>query len=689
MSVHSCVFIFYIQDENICWTIQQYIEVQIKSYTITFLRQIFEGLLTELGKVSAPSMLLQDFNYFFNKAIAQYINTWYTYYDQNQQTTDSLRVLKATAVLDVNKVNQYSELSNFSIGKANLFNCIYEVTLPSDYQHLLNCICVYKVNKNYKCFDAGNYAQYAATRLTADNWSRVINDYFTRPLPERPYYYIHNINGNTLVPTNPYNSSEGTGTDMNGDYSVTVDQTYTITYTQDDSTITKSDITYYKYEDGELTYYTGVEENSLEVSGTVSYDNDSKTLTIDESSEEVIENAGSLSEITTSSATYKATITQIYQYYISEKEYSYDNVAKCKMFTDDDCDDDQTPKVLMAVLNEDDDSHREDGVFSLADDSITGTSLLDNWTCDTDQNTYSNIYINFYESTGILNILNNSLETIATISNVYSFDLGTRYENYTSSITQYSFEADSMGTEHDDTALIIHYYDVYVENVNYYRIEDAVLTYGLRDELVTVSTSENQTIIDDNKGTIIISSDDSETIDDVISYYISGNTLTYKQAVDATEVGEVSNFTAQAETTGTSGNSNFKRTISLNTGDEADAVEKETAYRYGNASQIRMEIRYGNDDSLFTLQKVLIDYLKCPQYIRLTQEQMNLTEDTSQIMEFPDYVCQEITNILVKLVMENIGSARISNNMAINQTITPPAAAAVARSPQALAQSQK
>ena len=32
-------------------------------------RQCFEALLTELSKVNAPSMLLQDFNYFFNKAV--------------------------------------------------------------------------------------------------------------------------------------------------------------------------------------------------------------------------------------------------------------------------------------------------------------------------------------------------------------------------------------------------------------------------------------------------------------------------------------------------------------------------------------------------------------------------------------------------------------------------------------------
>ena len=32
-------------------------------------RQVWEGMLTELSKVNAPSMLLQDFNYFFNRAI--------------------------------------------------------------------------------------------------------------------------------------------------------------------------------------------------------------------------------------------------------------------------------------------------------------------------------------------------------------------------------------------------------------------------------------------------------------------------------------------------------------------------------------------------------------------------------------------------------------------------------------------
>jgi hypothetical protein len=85
-----------------------------------------------------------------------------------------------------------------------------------------------------------------------------------------------------------------------------------------------------------------------------------------------------------------------------------------------------------------------------------------------------------------------------------------------------------------------------------------------------------------------------------------------------------------------------------------------------------MEIRYGHDDSIFTLEKVFVDYIKTPQLIRLTQEQVNLTEDTSQIMEFPDYVCQEIINELVTLVMENTADPRLNSHIPVTQTIANP-----------------
>lgn len=341
-------------------------------------RQVWEGMLTELSKVNAPSMLLQDFNYFFNKAINQYINKRYNIYDINQQTTDDLRVLKATSILDVSKATDrdpMKTLAGLGAGSSKMFGATYEVELPQDYLHILNCVCIYKVNKNWKCYDKGDYVQFAAKRLTADLWSVIVNDYYNRPLPERPYFYIHNVNPKETVPTNPLDTNTGDGTDM----------------------------------------------------GLTKYD---------------------------------------------------------------------------------------------------------------------------------VNVEQDTEKTISTIA----------------------------------------------------------------------------------------------------------------------EAG-VSNSTSKvAVTTGTSGTSNFPRTITLNDGKTTiDTVNRETAYRYGNSSKVRMEIRYGHDDTVFTLVKVFIDYVKTPQYIRLTQEQVNLTEDTSQIMEFPDYVCQEIINELTMLVMENTADPRLPSNTQVTQSIANPA----------------
>lgn len=305
-------------------------------------------------------MLLQDFNYFFNKAINQYINKRYNIYDINQQTTDDLRVLKATTILTPSPITTELggvDTSQWKTGNASLFGATYEVYLPLDYLHMLNCICIYKLKKRYKCYNAGDYVQFAAKRLTSDSWSIVVNDYFNRPLPQRPYYYIHNINTSVSLPTNP-------------------------------------------------------------------------------------------------------------------------------------------------------------------------------------------------------------------IENVTELDTNT------------------VGTDASS-------------NYNVQPGSDSALSTGP--------------------------------------------------------------------------NSNLPRTINLQKITNKSVVEKEAGVRYGNPSSVRCEIRYGKDHSVFELQSVVIDYIKVPQTIRLTQEQVDLTEDTSQIMEFPDYVCQEIINELTMLVMENTADPRLQTNTVVTQSIANPA----------------
>lgn len=241
-------------------------------------RQVFEATLIELSKIQAPALKLYEFNYLFNKAINQYINKVYNVYDINQQTTDDLRVLKATAYLKPHKYgitssNETKPYNNYTSGGSNpeyngkspsadvqyaiassylssahsqiqsLNGATYEVFMPIDYLHMLNCVCIYYVAKQKDCWDAGSYIQIPATRLTADSWSQIVTDIYNRPSPMRPYYYIHNQASSITIPTDPVtgngtpsdtNPAGYTGTDMPiGGYKVTSDNGSVATNTSD------------------------------------------------------------------------------------------------------------------------------------------------------------------------------------------------------------------------------------------------------------------------------------------------------------------------------------------------------------------------------------------------------------------------------------------------------------------------
>ena len=152
-------------------------------------KQIYEATAIELSKVQAPALKLYEFNYFFNQAIRQFVNKVYNVYDVNQQTTDDLRVLKATATL---KPEPAEPTGNKAIDY--LRGATYFVNMPDDYLHLLNCICLFDVHKRKDCWNQGDVMVVGATKLTADSWSSVVDDVYNRPTKKRPYYYIHNQN---------------------------------------------------------------------------------------------------------------------------------------------------------------------------------------------------------------------------------------------------------------------------------------------------------------------------------------------------------------------------------------------------------------------------------------------------------------------------------------------------------------
>lgn len=162
-------------------------------------KQLFENALIELNKVQAPSLLLEDYNYFINKAVSQYINKAYNLYDINQQKSDDLRVLKSTAILTPRIQTIYDSNAEGS----KLLHKTYEVDLPDDYMHILNCIVEYDVKITKNCYDKGNKIRFGAQRLTADMFSQIINNYFMRPHYKRPYYYINNV-----TTQNTYNTED-------------------------------------------------------------------------------------------------------------------------------------------------------------------------------------------------------------------------------------------------------------------------------------------------------------------------------------------------------------------------------------------------------------------------------------------------------------------------------------------------
>lgn len=194
---------------------------------------VFESVLMELNKQNAPSIDLETFNYFFNKAINQFVNKQYNVgVDTDQQRTDDIRVLKSSAVLKPSKTpkdlsdiitNFLDKKDDDSGSKGNaavintdsIYGATYEFNLPADYLHLLNCICLYRVKKRINCpYNVGDIVRKGATKCNADTWPLIIDNLYMRPTYKRPYYYINNLNTQNENPTNPLKADNGTGTSI-------------------------------------------------------------------------------------------------------------------------------------------------------------------------------------------------------------------------------------------------------------------------------------------------------------------------------------------------------------------------------------------------------------------------------------------------------------------------------------------
>lgn len=146
-------------------------------------RDLYDAALIEINKLEAPSMLLEDYNYFINKAIQQYINKAYNRYEINQQATDDLGALKVTVTLDV----ENNDIPVFPGEEVEYF-----AILPNNYWHMLNCIISFeKLAGSNKCESNSNTnISTVARKMTADVAPSIINNAYFKPSYRNPYYSI-------------------------------------------------------------------------------------------------------------------------------------------------------------------------------------------------------------------------------------------------------------------------------------------------------------------------------------------------------------------------------------------------------------------------------------------------------------------------------------------------------------------
>lgn len=178
------------------------------------IKEAYNNVLTELNKAKAPAVLLDDFIYLFNKAIQQYVNSAYNRAEYNQQASDDLKWL--TKIIDLIPMKHYHDgkvqdkKDGKSDGKDHVWvdekfgDRIYHFCLPDDYLHILNCIVDFSM-------DTGEYKKYCSkksdsvgsfgvlcSRLTADLYPGILNNYYLKPSEKRPYFQI--VDDNEVIP---------------------------------------------------------------------------------------------------------------------------------------------------------------------------------------------------------------------------------------------------------------------------------------------------------------------------------------------------------------------------------------------------------------------------------------------------------------------------------------------------------
>ncbi len=175
-------------------------------------REIYDYIQVELNKAKAPSITLEDFLYFLNKAVNNYCNIKYNTYNINQQFTDDLKELVRTYSISEPKIKDgndvvmqnnsitptpVEEIPEASSGK-DIDYAVVTIKLPDDYYHLLGCSIKYKKTEKPSTSKRCPYnsiktnTPYKVRRVTTDSLTTTLNNYYYKPKLNSPYFILNN-----------------------------------------------------------------------------------------------------------------------------------------------------------------------------------------------------------------------------------------------------------------------------------------------------------------------------------------------------------------------------------------------------------------------------------------------------------------------------------------------------------------
>jgi hypothetical protein len=168
-------------------------------------KQGYENVLTEVRKAKAPSLHLEDYNYWMRKGIFEYLNERYIQYDTTQQLSDDLQALADHVIFSITQTTSgytgvytggFSQVAvPITVGKKYGSDFI-RFKAPDNYWHFLGSHVTTVAKFPYKCYPRGFEKNTPSKRLTADAGNGTVDNAFLKPSFQRPY---HSFGDNSTV----------------------------------------------------------------------------------------------------------------------------------------------------------------------------------------------------------------------------------------------------------------------------------------------------------------------------------------------------------------------------------------------------------------------------------------------------------------------------------------------------------